>query len=270
MVRKSARRKREDVLRWAVGLVLTAVLASAATSAVFLSVRHRPAGDENFKQHAATAQQQYELLAPGLTELAQAQFPAPQGTAALGLLEIEATYHTGPAEMGQSVPMVSDDGDMLAQGVSVPWRLAITSTQRRQTFVRVIDIRRSPSLANPGFVGLVELDVQTSTAQREISGFLPFQPPEGFQVISQAKYTELSQRQQEVEFSGSAEASETKFQFDDWRPTDPPPDDLPPLVQARFHEAVVECLKAPPQVTAGKQTVTFYYSLRDGRWSPQP
>jgi hypothetical protein len=272
LVAKSARRKREDVLRWVLGLLLTALLASAATSAVFLSIRNRPAGEEALKQHAASAQQQYKLLAPKLAEAAQARFPAASSPTQTRPTNVGVVFQTGPAKMGQPVPMMSVDGDTLAQGTTVPWRLAITATRPARSFARIVDIRRSTSLVNPGFVGLVELDVKTATSQREISGFLPFQPPDGFQVISQAKYTELSQdsgSNQQV-FPASAKPGEVRHRFDDWRPTVPPPADLPPAVQARFHDAVVECLKAQPQVTVEKQTVTFYYSLRDARWSLQP
>lgn len=259
-------RNREDALRWIVSLVITAVLASAVTSAVFLSVRPKPTAPSP-EEMARAARQRYDALAASLEQTASAGLATNFGPPA-----VDVVYHTGPLQEGEVVPMVSTSENMLGEATTVPWQLSVTSTQRRRRFGRIVDIRRSASLRRPGYFGLVELEVETARRQSEASGQLPLEPPEGYEVISTAKYTELQKSDQygrEV-IPASAVDEQVGYHYEEWKPVEPPPSELPETVRARFNETIVNCISADPDVVAGKQTLTFFYALADGKWMPAP
>lgn len=269
---RSSRKSREDVLRSVLAVVVTAILASAATSAVFLAVgsSENPPADP-VDVFASAAEQELAQLSPPLEELARLQEKQLQSQMAANGPEVEIQFDIGPAEETESVPMVSTERNMLTQGEVPHWHLSLTSKTQQWKYVRVTDIRRSPSLQYPGYIGAAQFEVTTLTRQHADSGKMPFQPPGGYEVISPAKYTELQQSSDYGrEVLPAAGLEGTTFVFDGWKPIDPPPEDLPREVQQQFNQAILTCLEAEPVASTRTETVAFYYSLRDRKWTRRP
>ncbi|MCA9269046.1 MAG: hypothetical protein KDA41_11275 [Planctomycetales bacterium] len=264
------KRSTEDILGSALQMAITAVLASAATIAVYLAVQTRPAKNDSPEQEAATAQQKFVELAASLEAFSRASLDeAAQSAAPTDAVHV--AYHAGPDDMSQSVPLESAAGDMLIEAPQNAWKLEVSCSQARAEFVRVLDVRRATSLREPGFFGIVEVDAETQARRAEISGRTPFEPPQGFRVITTAEYNE---RQGAAAGSSpvrlaSAETPLT-FEWAAWKPTDPPPAELPPDVQSRLNETIVACLSAAPTTTRRKETRTYFYSLREHQWSVRP
>ncbi len=182
-------RPRQDASRWIFGLVITAVVASAATSAVFLAVRPQPPTPDPFAARLDSAQAEMQSLAPALEQFVGQQLVDDDASS----IAIDIHYATGMPEQATSVPMVSVEGQTLTVGTRTPWRLDAVSTRHRRQFSRILDIRRSSSIARPGYIGLVELKVTRLTGAVSVSGHLPFEPPSGFQEVTLAEYTEMEE-----------------------------------------------------------------------------
>ena len=129
------------------------------------------------------------------------------------------------------------------------------------------------SLRHPGYWGVVELHVDRLTRRAALAGQLPAEPPQGFEVITAAKYNELEGSQQyERQVLPAASDNEILLQdrYENWQPTIPPPDNLPAAIGEQFHAVLAQCDSAEPQIEARRETMTFYYSPQAGTWKPQP
>mgnify|MGYP007059400080 CR=1 FL=1 len=166
--------------------------------------------------------------------------------------------------------MVAPDDKMLTMGGPVPWRLEVLTSSGEQQLGRVVDIRDTGSVTNPGYLGIVEVQVKTATRKLAVSGELPFEAPDGFQVITSAEYTELQGSQQFNVRLASTEAERWEYAFDDWAPTTPPPAELPEPVQRQFNEAIVQCTSGEPTLRVDTQRLMYFYSLRERKWMPRP
>lgn len=267
-MRSNRHRHPQDALRWLMGHLITAILASAVTSAVFLAARPKTPAPDPMRQRLETAREQLKTLAPELEAAAKARLDAPG--AAAGPTTVAAVYRTGAAASGDGVPMLAPDDNMLMMGESTPWQLDVTTTSPQRRFGRIVDIRESASLSRPGYLGTVELVVETQQRGSQISGSLPFAPPQGYRVISPAEYSELSQSREYNVALASHDVEETHFQFEDWSPATPPPADLPELVQQQFNDAVLQCAATKPKKIISRETLTFYFSLSERKWTARP
>ena len=140
-------------------------------------------------------------------------------------------------------------------------------------FARVVDIHRSPSLRRPGYIGTVELQVDRLTRAVERSGFIPAETPQGFEVITVAKYNELeesSKFERQVRPASTAREVLLEERFADWQPVSPVPENLPAAIRKDYHAALAACDSATPHVESRRETLTFYYDPQAGTWTPQP
>ena len=188
MSRNHRRTQSAEALRWSFGLVVTAILASAVTSAVFLSVRTAKQAPPPSDDELAHAKQQWASLAPALEAFAREradQAPSPT--------TVDVTYRVNANPPEDPVPMVAPEDHALMLGNATPWLLEIDSRSQQRQFKRILDIRRSTSLRHPGYFAVVEFEEIHAQRHHELAGTLPFQPPKGYRVISTAEYTELQE-----------------------------------------------------------------------------
>jgi hypothetical protein len=168
-------------------------------------------------------------------------------------------------------PRVSTASNMPIAATAALWRLDVISTQEVRRFVRVADIRRSQSLRRPGFVGVVEVQVDRLTRHAERTGPLPDEPPNAAKVIVAAK---VEAREGSQQFDRPALAARDEIllqeQYENWQPVLPAPDRLPAPVREQYHAALAECDSASPQVESRREMLAFSYSPRAGTWTPQP
>ena len=265
-VRKNRRKYPQDALRWLMGVFVSAVIASAVTSAVFLTARPQPPAIEPRDQQLQTAREIAQALLPELESTARQhlqdakQSPAPR---------VHVTFRTDPPEPEVEVPMVAPEEKMLTIGGPVPWQLEVVTTSGERKLGRVVDIRDTGSVTNPGYLGIVEVAVETSTRQLAVSGELPFEEPDGFQRITPAEYTELEGNEQFNVELASSESEQWEYTFENWAPATPPPKELPAEVRRQFNEAIVQCTTGTPALRVDAERLTFFYSLRERKWMPR-
>jgi hypothetical protein len=97
--------------------------------------------------------------------------------------------------------------------------------------------------------------------------------PQGFEVITVAKYNELEESSKfERQVPPAANLVEVLLheQFENWQPVSPVPESLPPAIREHFHATLAKCDSAEPQVETRREMLTFYYSPQAGTWTPQP
>ena len=268
---RSGRRGREETLRFIAALLFAAVAASAATSAVFLAARSAER-DDSLAVSAASAQRLWEELTPSLETAAHAEASRrTQNSDALP--EVQVEYSERSADEADLVPMASGEEQTVSHADTTAWRMRIDIHQREWNSPTVVDIQRSASLKNPGFLAVVQFEVAARSRQSTVAGRLPVDPPSGYEVITPARYNELvgSQQFKETTLDRSVYyRGRPAIHLKQWTPADPPPAELPPAAQERFTQAVLDCLETPPNLTTKTETVNFYYSLRDGQWTPRP
>lgn len=173
----------------------------------------------------------------------------------------------------QRIPLVSTASNMLTEAITTPWRMNVTNEQDVHRLARVVDIRRSPSLREPGYIGVVELEIDRLTRRSELLGELPAQTPQGFEIITLAKYNELEetkQFQRRTEPASSQREVLLHKHYDNWQPVSPVPDELPPSIAEQYHAVLAACDSAEPTVTTHRETLSYYYSPQAGTWTPQP
>jgi hypothetical protein len=249
------------------GVLLAALVASAATSAVFLTVRREPPPVDPIQQKIDASKQIAQALASELAPLAKAHVASAESPA---FPKVDVTFRTHPPEAAGDVPMVAPEDNMLMKAAPTPWELEVATAGARRRFNRIIEIRDSSSVLNPGYIGVVEVLVETAQRQLAFSGEIPVEPPHGFQVITSAKYTELEGSQQFNVRPASHQADERRYTFDDWVPATPPPAELPEEVRRQFNQAIVECSSTEPTHHVSTERLTFFYSLRERKWMPRP
>src|SRR5690606_37043720 len=147
-----------DAIRWIASVTVTAMLASAATSAVFLTVRPKRALPPTAAEFAAADEQEFAALAPLLEAAVQEEFARGTIIASSGPKRVDVTVELDH-NAAQRIPMVSTASNMLTEAAATPWRMNIASVQDVRRYARLVDIRRSPSLRHPGYIGIVELQV---------------------------------------------------------------------------------------------------------------
>ena len=265
-VRKNRRTYPQDALRWLMGVFISAVIASAVTSAVFITARPDPPEVDPRDQHAQAASEVAQLLLPELKQFAQDDLQNQTGVDS----RIDVIFRTEPPVPEVEVPMVAPDDNMLAKGGPIPWHLDIVSTSGERTMGRIVEIRDTGSVTNPGYLGVVEVDVTTSQRKLAVSGELPFAAPDGFKVITPAEYNELEGSQNFSVRLASSEVEQWEYTFEDWTPTTPPPAELPEAVQRQFNESIALCTAAEPTRHVSTQRLVYFYSLRERRWTPRP
>lgn len=273
-MRNRRRRHPQDVLRWLMGVFVIAVVASAATSAVFLTARKKTPQVDPLEQKWRTAQQVSNVLSAELEAAAKTHVNSsgenPPTVVAVYRTETPPDERGEDAEDGDEVPMVDPDDNMLMKGTPTPWQLEVSTATRRRRYGQILDIRDTGSISSPGYWGIVEIIVETSQRELVVSGSLPFQPPEGFQVITPAKYTELQASQRYNVQPVSSQIDERRFKLENWAPVVPPPAELPEAVRRQFNQAIVQCSSRDPTVDVRKERLTFFYSLRERKWTPRP
>jgi hypothetical protein len=261
-----------DAMRWIAGVSLAALVASAATSAVFLAVRPKPAPPRSAAELATLDQQQFAMLAPLLEVVVQTELAHGQTIPASGPKQVDVVVELDHAA-AQRIPLVSTSSNMLTEAVATPWRMTVASVQDARHIARVVDIRRSPSLRRPGYIGVVELRVDRLTRQIEHGGQLPAETPQGFEVISLAKYNELEESQKyqrQVQPAAAGREVLLSERYENWQPVSPVPDRLPLAIADEYHAVLAACDSAAPQVETRRELVTFYYDPQAGTWTPQP
>src|SRR5690606_12858930 len=140
---------------------------------------------------AAIDGQQFNVLAPSLVAAVEAELVRGKIAPASGPKQVDVLIELDHAA-AQRVPLVSTTGsNMLTEAVASPWQMRVASVQDVRRFARVVDIQRSPSLRQSGYLGIVELQVDRLTRRVERQGHLPAETPQGFEVITVAKYNEL-------------------------------------------------------------------------------
>lgn len=262
---------REDAIRWIACVTLAAMLASAATSAVFLAVRPKPAPPPTAAQLAVADQRQFAALAPQLEVAVREELARGTVVSASGPKRVDVTVRAHSAEGDVRIPLVSTASNMLTASTTRLWRMDVTSTQEVRRFVRVADIRRSESLRQPGLVGIVVVHVDRLTRRAERTGPLPTHPPAGLEVITAAKVNELEGSQQfDLPTLPAKDEILLQEQYENWQPVFPVPDKLPTPVRQHYHAALAECDSSSPHVASRREMLTFYYSPQAGTWTPQP
>jgi hypothetical protein len=259
-------------LRWIASIVLTALIASAATSAVFLTVRSRPAPPPTAAQLAAIDGQQFSALAPSLLAAVQNELASGRLAPASGPKQVDVIVTVEHGE-AKRVPLVSTASNMLTDSVATPWQMHIASVQEVRRFARIADIQRSSSLRQPGYIGLVELQVDRLTRVADRSGQLPATTSQEFEVITAAKYNELDESdkfERPAQTVSPAREVLLEERFVNWQPVSPVPQKLPPAISEHYHATLTECNSAEPQVESFRETICFYYDPQAGTWTPQP
>ena len=247
------------------GISISALIASAATSAIFLVARPDPPKVDPRQQHAETAREVAQMLLPELEDAAAAHLqeqPSPPGPS------VDVTYRT--EQVAGEIPMMDPEDNMLAKGGPVPWHLDVSTTVGHRKIGRILDIRDAGSVTNPGYLGIVEVQVHTSKRQLTVSGELPFHTPDGFRVITPAEYTELEGSQNFNVRLASSNAEQWEYRFENWAPATPPPAELPETVQQQFNAAIVNCNNGEPSRNVSTERLMFFYSLRERKWMPRP
>lgn len=251
------------------GVFVSAVIASAVTSTVFLMARREPAPADPLDDYAQRSQQIAEMLSSELEAAARDHLSSDSSTSTTSSPKVNVTFFTESPPADDEVPMVAPDEQMLMKGAPVPWQLEVVTSSGERKFGRIVDIRNTGSLTHPGYVGVVEVSLQTTVRSLARSGELPMQTPEGFQVISPAEYTELEGTQKFNVQLASSETQQWEYTYDDWAPTTPPPPELPEEVRRQFNEAIAECTSSQPTTQVSTQRLTFFYSLRERKWTPR-
>jgi hypothetical protein len=266
------RQAREDAIRWIASVTLAAMLASAATSAVFLAVRPKPAPPPSELQLAAKDQRQFKTLLPLLEAAVQEELARGTTVPASGPKQVDVVVEVDHTA-AQRVPMVSTTSNMLTEATVTPWRIEVASVQDVRRFARVVDIRRSPSLRHPGYVGVVEFEVDRLERHAQRTGQLPAETPPGFEVITVAKYNELEESKQferQVVPASSLRELLLEEHYENWQPVSPVPENLPAAISQPFHAALAACDSAEPSIESRRETWSFYYHPQAGTWTPQP
>lgn len=263
---------RNSATRWIASVVVTAVVASAATSAVFLAARPKPTPPPSAAQLAAIDAQHFAALVPQLAAAVEQELARGSVVHASGPKQVDVvvTLDHGAAER---VPMVSTASNMLTEIPATPWQMQVASVQEVRRFARVVDIHRSPSLRRPGYIGTAELQVDRLTRAADRSGLLPAEKPQGFEVITVAKYNELdgsNEFEHQVRPASTAREVLVEQRYDDWQPVSPVPEHLPVTIREDYHAALAACNSASPHVESRRETLTFYYDPQAGTWTPQP
>ena len=266
-MRTNRRKYPQDALRWLMGVFLSAVIASAVTSAVFIAARPSPPQVDPRDQHAAAAKEVAQLLLPELEQYALAQLESQQPRP---VSRVDVVYRTEPPIADVEVPMVAPDDNTLTKGGPIPWHLEVVSTSGERKMGRIVDIRDSGSLTNPGYIGVVEFHLETSERTLAVSGELPFAAPDGFEVITPAEYNELEESQNFSVQLASTEAEQWEYTFENWVPTTPPPGELPEPVKRQFNASIAQCTAAQPSMRINTERLVYFYSLRERRWMPRP
>ena len=267
-MRKNRRKYPQDALRWLMGVFVSAVIASAVTSTIFLAARPQPEEVEPRDQRSEAAHEIAKTLLPELEAAAREHLQQNAGQPRAP--RVEATYRTEPPQPEVEVPMVAPEEKMLTIGGPVPWHLEVITTSGERKLGRIVDIRDTGSVTNPGYLGIVEVAVETAIRTLAISGELPFEEPAGFQRITPAEYTELESNQQFNVQLASSESEQWEYTFENWAPATPPPTELPAEVRRQFNETIVQCTASEPALRVDTERLTFFYSLQERKWTPRP
>ena len=105
-MRTNRRKHPQDALRWLMAVFVSAVIASAITSAIFLTARPDSPEIEPHNQQAQAAREVAQLLLPELEAFAQQQLQDNQQVAPQ---RVEVVYHVEPPQGDGEVPMVAPE-----------------------------------------------------------------------------------------------------------------------------------------------------------------
>ena len=266
-MRSSRRINPQDALRWAMGMFLSAVIASAVTSAVFLAARREEPPVDHLQQRIDSSQAVIAAIAPNLEAAAAAYVSAQAGVE--NRQAVDAVYSATTASADEEVPMVAPNNNMLMRGAATHWELALKTSRTRREYARIVDIRQSASLTNPGYIATVAFTATKTEQVYRLAGETPFSAPDGFEVITPAKYTELAASPDYQVQPASLSQGELRFSWENWTAATQPPAELPAEVQRQFNEAVVQCSAGESTTSISEERVTFF-SLSDAKWTPRP
>ena len=84
-------RQRHDLVRSLFAMVITAVVASAATSAIFLAVRPSPVKPDPFVEDLRRSSAQWKTLVPSLEEMLRVQLDEGESSPATQATEVRYT-----------------------------------------------------------------------------------------------------------------------------------------------------------------------------------